>query len=80
MLAKKALIRPLDKPNGDPYYAALEKTLLEKINALGVGPQGFGGATTALAVAVETMPTHIAGLPCAVNINCHVSRHAREVL
>jgi fumarate hydratase subunit alpha len=80
MLAKKALIRPLDKPNGDPYYAALEETLLEKINALGIGPQGFGGATTALAVAVETMPTHIAGLPCAVNINCHVSRHAREVL
>jgi fumarate hydratase subunit alpha len=80
LLAKKALIRPLDKANTDPYYAALENTLLEKINALGIGPQGFGGAVTALAVAVETMPTHIAGLPCAVNINCHVSRHAREVL
>jgi fumarate hydratase subunit alpha len=80
LLAKKALIRPLDRANADPYYAALEETLLEKINALGIGPQGFGGATTALAVLVETMPTHIAGLPCAVNINCHVSRHAREVL
>jgi fumarate hydratase subunit alpha len=80
MLAKKALLRPLDKANADPYYAALEETLLEKINALGIGPQGFGGAVTALAVAVETMPTHIAGLPCAVNINCHVSRHARELL
>ncbi|MDR1574828.1 MAG: fumarate hydratase [Treponema sp.] len=80
LLSKKALIRSLDKPNSDPYYAALEETLLEKINALGIGPQGFGGATTALAVAIETMPTHIAGLPCAVNINCHVSRHASEVL
>jgi fumarate hydratase subunit alpha len=80
LLSKKALIRSLDKPNSDPYYAALEETLLERINALGIGPQGFGGATTALAVAIETMPTHIAGLPCAVNINCHVSRHASEVL
>ncbi|GHV39376.1 fumarate hydratase [Spirochaetia bacterium] len=80
LLAKKALLRPLGNHHGDPYYAELEKTLLEKINALGIGPQGFGGATTALAVAVETMPTHIAGLPCAVNINCHVSRHIREEL
>ncbi|GHU93040.1 fumarate hydratase [Spirochaetia bacterium] len=80
LIAKKALLRPLGKANPDKYYADLESTLLEKINSLGIGPQGFGGATTALAVAVETMPTHIAGLPCAVNINCHVSRHAKEVL
>jgi fumarate hydratase subunit alpha len=80
LLAKKALFRPLGIPNPDPFYGDLEKTLLERINALGIGPQGFGGGTTALAVAVETMPTHIAGLPCAVNINCHVSRHAKEVL
>ncbi|GHT53427.1 fumarate hydratase [Spirochaetia bacterium] len=80
LIAKKALLRPLGKANPDKYYADLESTLLEKINSLGIGPQGFGGAVTALAVAVETMPTHIAGLPCAVNINCHVSRHAKEVL
>jgi fumarate hydratase subunit alpha len=80
LLAKKALLRPLDVPNPDPFYRDLEKTLLERINALGIGPQGFGGKATALAVAIETMPTHIAGLPCAVNINCHVTRHAKEVL
>jgi fumarate hydratase subunit alpha len=80
LFAKKALLRPLGSENADPYYADLEKTLLEKINALGIGPQGFGGLTTALSVAVETLPTHIAGLPCAVNINCHVCRHAREIL
>ena len=80
LAAKKALIRPLDVKNHDPFYANLEAELLEKINALGIGPQGFGGATTALSVAVETVPTHIAALPCAVNINCHVTRHASEVL
>ncbi|GHV93766.1 fumarate hydratase [Spirochaetia bacterium] len=80
LLAKKALLRPLGAENPLAYYRDLEKRLLEKINALGIGPQGFGGATTALAVAIETMPTHIAGLPCAVNINCHVTRHAREEL
>jgi fumarate hydratase subunit alpha len=80
LLAKKALLRPLGEPNPRPPYAELERTLLEKINALGIGPQGFGGAVTALGVAVETMPTHIAGLPCAVNINCHVARHARELI
>jgi fumarate hydratase subunit alpha len=80
LIAKKALLRPLGEKNPNPYYADLEKTLLEKINALGIGPQGLGGKTSALAVAVETLPTHIAGLPCAVNINCHVSRHIREVL
>ncbi len=73
-LAKHALLRPLDKPNRDEYYAALEKELLDKINALGIGPQGFGGKTTALAVLIESMPTHVAGLPVAVNISCHATR------
>ena len=73
-LAKHALLRPMDEPNPDEYYAALERELLEKINALGIGPQGFGGRTTALAVAIESMPTHVAGLPVAVNISCHVTR------
>ena len=79
-LAKKALLRPIDKPNETPFYADLEKELLEKINALGIGPQGFGGKTTALAVNIEHFPTHIAGLPVAVNINCHVTRHKTEVI
>ena len=79
-LAKKALMRSTDEHNADPYYADLEAELLEKINALGVGPQGFGGRTTALAVNIEWMPTHIAGLPVAVNINCHVTRHKTVVL
>ena len=79
-LAKKALLRSVDVPNPDPYYAALEQELLDAINALGIGPQGFGGRTTALAVNIETFPTHIAGLPVAVNINCHVTRHKTEVL
>ena len=79
-LAKSALLRPLDQPNPDPYYAALERELLEKINALGIGPQGFGGKTTALGLAVETAPTHVAGLPVAVNINCHVTRRASAEL
>ena len=80
LLAKKALMRSTDERNPDPYYAALEAELLARINALGVGPQGFGGKTTALAVNIETAPTHIAGLPVAVNINCHVTRHKSEVL
>jgi fumarate hydratase subunit alpha len=80
LLAKKALLRPLGKAHQDPFYGELEAELLEKINALGIGPQGFGGRTTALSLAIEHMPTHIAALPCAVNINCHVSRHAREEL
>ena len=79
-LAKKALLRPLDEPNPDEYYRHLEEELLERINALGIGPQGFGGRTTALAVKIEKMPTHIAGLPVAVNINCHVTRHRTEVI
>lgn len=79
-LAKKALMRPVDVRNDDPFYADLEQELLEKINDLGIGPQGFGGKTTALTVNVEQYPTHIAGLPVAVNINCHVTRHKTEVL
>ena len=79
-LAKKALMRPLDVRNPDPYYADLEGELLERINALGIGPQGFGGLTTALGLNIEVLPTHIAGLPCAVNIGCHATRHRSEVL
>jgi fumarate hydratase subunit alpha len=80
LLAKKALLRPLGVPHRDPYYADLEREILRRINALGIGPQGFGGRTTALAAAIEVMPTHIAGLPAAVNINCHVCRHAQEII
>ena len=80
LLAKKALLRETGTHNENEMYAALEDELLEKINALGIGPQGFGGRTTALAVHIESMPTHIAGLPVAVNINCHVARHLTEVL
>ena len=80
LLAKKALMRPLDSSNPDPYYADLEKEMLEKVNALGIGPQGFGGKTTAIGLNIETLPTHIAGMPCAININCHVTRHKTEVL
>ncbi len=79
-LAKRALLRPLDERNSDSFYSELEQTLLEKINSLGIGPQGFGGKTTALAVNIEQLPTHIAGLPVAVNINCHVTRHKTEVI
>ena len=79
-LAKHALLRPIDEPNPDPFYAALEKELLEEVNALGIGPQGFGGKTTALGLNIETMPTHVAGLPVAVNVSCHVTRRASAVL
>ena len=79
-LAKKALMRSVDERNTNPFYAELEEEMLERVNALGIGPQGFGGKTTALAVNIETLPTHIAGLPCAVNINCHVTRHKTVVL
>ena len=79
-LAKKALLRPVDTRNEQPFYAELETELLDRINALGIGPQGFGGMTTALAVNIEQYPTHIAGLPVAVNINCHVTRHKTEVI
>lgn len=80
LLAKRALLTPLDQSNPDPYYADMEERLLERINGLGIGPQGFGGRTTALKVSILCAPTHIAGLPVAVNINCHVSRHAEAVL
>ena len=79
-LAKHALLRPVNEPNPDEYYAALERELLDKINALGIGPQGFGGKTTALAVLIEAMPTHVAGLPVAVNISCHATRRASASL
>ncbi|WP_373897486.1 fumarate hydratase [Haloimpatiens sp. FM7315] len=75
-LAKRALIRPISEKNSNKFYADLEEELLDKINKLGIGPQGFGGRTTALAVNIETFATHIAGLPVAVNINCHATRHA----
>ena len=80
LLAKYALTRSLSDSHPDPNYAALEKTILDRINALGIGPQGFGGDTSAFAVKIEVGPTHIAGLPVAVNINCHVVRHASIVL
>lgn len=75
IMAKKSLMRDIDDYNKDPFYADLEKELLEKINELGIGPQGFGGKTTALRVFINTHPTHIAGLPVAVNIQCHAARH-----
>ena len=75
LLAKKALLLPLDEENENPVYAEMEDELLERINELDIGPQGFGGKTTALAVKILTAPTHIAGMPVAVNINCHVQRH-----
>jgi len=79
-LAKKALLRPLDEPNADPYCAALERQLLDEINAMGIGPQGFGGKTTCLGVSIEKMATHVACLPVAVNISCHVTRRASAKL
>ncbi len=75
LLAKKALVRPMGSKNPNPAYAALEDELLEAINKLGIGPQGLGGSTTALAVHIEYAPCHIASLPVAVNLNCHVSPH-----
>ena len=80
LLAKKALMRPVDSKNSDPYYADLEEEMLKRINGLGIGPGGLGGTVTALSVNVETYPTHIAGLPVAINICCHVNRHAHRVL
>lgn len=79
-LAKEALVELRQGPHPDPYYDALEKELLEAVNALGIGPQGFGGKTTALSVRIKAYPTHIAGLPVAVNVGCHVTRHASAVL
>ncbi len=75
-LAKHALLRPIGQPHPAPFYAALEARLLEEVNALGIGPQGFGGKTTCLGLAIEQAPTHVAGLPVAVNVSCHVTRRA----
>ena len=80
LLAKRALLRDLRKPNPDPALRDLEAGLLERVNALGIGPQGFGGRTTALAVLAESAPCHIASLPLAVNLECHSHRHGRVVL
>lgn len=79
-LAKYALLRPLNEPSAKTHIAELENRLLNAINNLGIGPQGLGGTTTALAVHIEVFPTHIAGLPVVVNINCHASRHKKVVL
>lgn len=79
-LAKKALTRPISQRNPDPYYADLELKLLEQINRTGIGPAGMGGTTTALGVNIEVFPTHIAGLPVAVNISCHATRHSVEII
>jgi fumarate hydratase subunit alpha len=80
LLAKKALLRKVGEPNPDPEVAELEKELLEKINALGIGPMGYGGRTTALAVHVEVFPAHLASMPVAVNLNCHSSRHKEAII
>lgn len=79
LLSKKALCRSIDHRNENPFYARMEEELLQRINELNIGPQGFGGNTTALGVNIEVFPTHIAGLPVAVNIGCHVTRH-REII
>jgi fumarate hydratase subunit alpha len=79
-LAKKALTRNLNEPSPIPYVRDLEQEMLDTINKTGIGPAGLGGTVTALGVKIETYPTHIAGLPVAVNICCHVNRHAKRVL
>lgn len=79
-LAKRALMRTVGQFNENPYYAEMEKEIIERVNALGIGPQGLGGTVTALMVAIEPFPTHIAGMPCVVNIGCHVTRHAEGIL
>ena len=80
LLAKKALTRNVEEPSPVTYVNELEKEMLEKINKLGIGPGGLGGTQTALAINIETYPTHIAGLPVAVNMCCHVNRHAHRVI
>lgn len=79
-LSKKALLRPINEENKNKFYAQLEEDLLKDINSLGIGPQGFGGLTTALGINIEAYPTHIAGLPVAVNISCHATRHKEAVI
>jgi fumarate hydratase subunit alpha len=76
LLSKRALLRDMQSPNSDAFYAGMEKRILDKINRLGIGPQGFGGRMTAVKVNIETYPTHIAGLPCVINMSCHATRHA----
>ncbi len=80
LIAKRSLLREVGKPNPDPEIAELETELLRRINESGVGPQGFGGTSTALAVHIETYPAHIASMPVAVNIQCHSARHKEAVL
>lgn len=80
LLAKNALCRSVSERNADEYYASMEDEILERVNALGIGPQGFGGNTTALSVAIEAGPTHIAGLPVSLNVGCHVTRHAHKII
>ncbi len=80
LLSKKALCRNADERNSNPFYSELEEEILKKVNKLNIGPQGFGGDTTALYVNIETAPTHIAGLPVAVNIGCHVTRHMKTII
>ena len=80
LIAKKALLRPLGRPHPQPFYADLEQNILKKINNLGIGPQGFGGRVTALAVHIEIFPAHIASLPVAVNLNCHAARHLERII
>jgi fumarate hydratase subunit alpha len=80
LIAKRSLLRSPDTRNNDEFYAKMETRVLEKVNRLGIGPQGFGGRCTAVAVNIEAYPTHIAGLPCVVNISCHATRHAQTIL
>jgi fumarate hydratase subunit alpha len=80
MMAKKSLLRPLNEPNPDPFYAEMEKKILEKVNNLGIGPQGLGGITTCLGVNILAHPRHIASFPMAVNIECHAHRHKEIVI
>ena len=80
LLSKRALLRDMGAQHPDPFYAAMEERVLARINRLGIGPQGFGGRFTAVKVNIETYPTHIAGLPCVVNMSCHATRHAGCIL
>ena len=80
LAAKRQLARPIDEENPDPFYAELESRLLSRINALGIGPQGFGGKTTCLKVNLAALPCHIAGTPCVVNVGCHATLHAEAVI
>lgn len=79
-LAKRGLMRQVGKFNDNPFYAEMEQEIIRRVNALGIGPQGLGGTVTALMAAIEPFPTHIAGLPCVVNIGCHVTRHAEGTI